>query len=243
MATRQSRIGRARAACIMVALALSTAPAAVVAQSGPPPGMPPGGPPGGAGPGRPPRPPKPLKRDAVIDAARAQHRAADVDGNGYLTLAEVRGSVRALADAAVRRRFAAIDADRSGTIDLAEFAAWQETMGGRVLSDQAAADLRREMVPETLAFDPGGGEYAPVLRMLIAPVGATSVVQADANADGRVDAAEWQQFQLRGFDRLDANSDGLLDLMELPRPGPGDAPGERPGMPPPDGMAPPPRPQ
>jgi Ca2+-binding EF-hand superfamily protein len=230
---------RAQIAHFALATALMLLSAPLSAQSGPAGGMPPGGmPPGGMPPGRPPRPPKPLAVKALLEVVDDQHRTADVDRDGFLTLAEVRGQIGAAAALAVRRRFDAVDRDGSGSIDLAEFTGWQSAMGGRALSDRAATGMREEMVPETLPFDPGSGENAIILRMLIEPVGATTIANADANYDGRVDRAELQAYQRRKFDRFDANRDGALDFTELPRPAPGDLPGEpmpgrRPeGMPP-----------
>lgn len=226
---------------LVLIAALGLSPDLLAAQSGPPGGMPPGGmPPPGMRPGRPPKPPKPVKVETLLDVVADQHRAADADGDGFLTLAEVRGQIAGVAALAVRRRFETIDLDRSGTIDLAEFSQWQGSMGSRVLSDVAAASVTTGMVPETLPFDPSSGEQAMILRVLIEPVGATVVVNADSNLDGRVDVAELQRYQRIRFDELDANRDGALDFTEMPRPARGPGEGLPDGMPPiPPGAMPP----
>jgi hypothetical protein len=181
-----------------------------------------------------PRPPRPLELEDLLRLVAKQHRSADADRNGFLTLIEIRGQIGAAAEAAVRSRFQTIDTNRNGALEYDEFAAWQNAMGSLVLSDVAAASIGRDMIPETLPFETDADMRGDMLRMLVEPVGATTIVQSDANYDGQVDLVELQQYQRRKFDRLDANRDGLLEMMELPRPGPGGPP---PQLPP--GMAPP----
>jgi hypothetical protein len=38
----------------------------------------------------------------------------------------------------------------------------------------------------------------------------------DRNGDGRIDLAEFQAWMMRGFDRMDVNRNGVLDLDEQP---------------------------
>jgi len=38
----------------------------------------------------------------------------------------------------------------------------------------------------------------------------------DRDADGRIDVLEFQHWMIRGFDRLDRNGNGVLDLDEQP---------------------------
>ncbi|MFO6446163.1 hypothetical protein ACLBKU_03370 [Erythrobacter sp. NE805] len=232
----------AQALTLALAAAVALAAPAAQAQSGPPGGMPPGGMPPGGMP-RPPKPPKPLKVEVLLEAVDEQFRAGDRDRDGFLTVTEVREQIREAATRAVRRRFAAIDLDRNGALDFGEFQQWQEQMGSQALSDVAAASIRGEMVPSALPLDLGSGDNAMILRLLIEPLGATVVLQADADSDGRVDPAELRQYQRRRFDQFDANKDDALDMMELPRPGPGKGPGGgMPMPPPPSGMPMPERP-
>lgn len=205
------------------------------AQSGPPGGMPPGGGPPGGPPGgfRPPKPPKPLEVDELLNMVAKQHRDADIDHDGLLTMAEVRGQVDALALAAIDERFRTIDTDRNGAIDRGEFAAWQRAMGSLVLSDVAAASVSRSMIPQALPFDTGAGMKGEMMQMLVEPLNAAMVAQADANHDGGVDVGELQQYQRRRFDALDRDGDGFLTMLELPQ-GPPARPDGAP-LPPPDG--------
>ncbi len=74
-----------------------------------------------------------------------------------------------------------------------------------------------------------GGSRAPLrsiavlgLAMLLVPMAyAFESPQAyldamDRNGDGRIDVAEFQAWMIRGFDRMDANRNGVLDLDEQP---------------------------
>lgn len=193
--------------------------APALAQGRPPQGGPPGGPPPGA-PMRPemPRPPKPLKVEVVLEAVEKQHRSADVNRDGFLTKDEIRSQIAQMADAAISNRFKAIDADRNGTIDKAEFAAWQKSMGSLALSDTAAAGSGGALVPETIPFGTDLGLKGEMLRLLIEPLSVTVVVNSDQNYDGQVDVAELRQYQRRRFDTFDENADGFLTFDEMPKP-------------------------
>lgn len=227
---------------LAAAVAAAALPGEAVAQSGPPPqGGPPGGmPPGGPMPGNMPRPPKPLELDDLLDLVAKQHRLADRDRDGFLTLVEVRSQIDAMSQAAISDRFRTIDSDRSGAIDKGEFLAWQTAMGARVLSDVAAASINDGLVPAIIPLETGSGMKGQMLRMLVEPLGATTIVQSDQNYDGFVDVGELQKYQRRKFDEFDANSDEFLTMDELPRPGDDRVLGGPP-MPRPDGAPPPPR--
>jgi hypothetical protein len=59
---------------------------------------------------------------------------------------------------------------------------------------------------------------------LVAPAGAWESPRAyldamDLDGDGRISLSEFQAYMIRGFDRLDVNRNGILDLDEQP-PGP-----------------------
>lgn len=165
-----------------------------------------------------PRPPKPLHVEAVLESVEKQHRSADLNRDGVLTKDEIRSQIAQMADAAISNRFKTIDADRNGTIDKAEFAAWQKSMGSLALSDTAATGTGGTLVPEMIPFDTDPGLKGELLRMLIEPLSVTVVVNSDQNYDGQVIVAELQQYQRRRFDTFDKNADGFLTFDEMPRP-------------------------
>jgi Ca2+-binding EF-hand superfamily protein len=82
--------------------------------------------------------------------------------------------------------------------------------------------------PAGRAPRPGAGRLACGLAAcvlfgagLVPVAGAHDSPQAflaalDRNGDGRIDLAEFQDWMIRGFDRMDANGNGILDLDEQP---------------------------
>ncbi len=206
---------------LMLCVVVTAIPQPLTAQSAPPGGQrpsagaPPGGPASRVKPRRP-KPPKPISREEFDKSVARQHREADSDRNGYLTVAETRAAVQAIADRAIQDRFVAIDSNRDDAIDRAEFMDWQRAMGSQVLSDESAAAISRGMIPSSIAFDAGSGVNARIISRLVRPVDAALVAQADTDYDGRVDLQEWQAIQGRSFERLDANSDDFLVYQELP---------------------------
>ncbi|MDJ0977095.1 MAG: EF-hand domain-containing protein [Erythrobacter sp.] len=193
-----------------------------------------------------PKPPKPIAVEEYNKVVARQHKEADTDRDGFLTVAEVRDGVARLAQEAIRTRFEGIDTDGNGTITYAEFSSWQTTLGSRALSDRAASGVRVEMIPTSLPFDVGSGDSARLFRRMIQPLNPVMVSQSDQNYDGQVSVEELQTFQRKPFNMVDANSDGFIDFMEMQKAGPGmgqrragmPADGMPPGMMPP-GMMPP----
>src|SRR5688572_6107247 len=53
-----------------------------------------------------------IRRDKFDDAVEKMFASGDSDRNGLLTLAELRAAIEARKDAAIRSRFAGVDADR-----------------------------------------------------------------------------------------------------------------------------------
>lgn len=88
--------------------------------------------------------------------------------------------------AVVRRQFAAMDANRDGSVSEAEFAAFR--------ARQPAA--------------PASGVDA------LAHIGANWFTRADANGDGRVTMDEALARPLRLFDLADVNHDGIVSVQE-----------------------------
>ncbi len=202
------------------------------AQSRPPGGMPPGGmPPGGRMKPQMPKPPKPLPIKVIDEIVEKQHRRADIDRDGYLTIVELREQLDALAQEAITSRFEEIDSNGDASIDISEFSAWQRGMGSQVFSDSAAARVDKSIVPDSLPFDFGNGRRSQFLRLLVQPLNATIIATSDRNYDGKVSVEELQTFQRQRFNALDTNSDGFLAFNEMPE-RPMGAPGQRPILPP-----------
>ena len=95
---------------------------------------------------------------------------------------------RAEVTAAVKARFAELDANRDGTVSLAEFDAYR---------------ARRE------AGDAGGAGAAAFVH-----VGRSFFARADADGDGRMTLAEASARPLRMFDMADADGDGVVSVRE-----------------------------
>ncbi|MEO1045502.1 MAG: EF-hand domain-containing protein [Pseudomonadota bacterium] len=167
-------------------------------------------------PRRAPNPPKPLALEKVEKLIERQHREADQDRNGYLTVEEVRGQINAMAEAIVRERFGRIDTDGNSAVSYAEFAAWQRSMGANALDDRAAASVSQAMVPNSLPFKITDRKYPRALRLLVPPLNVTMLSQADSNYDGQISVEELKVVQTKRFRELDENSDGFLILTELP---------------------------
>ncbi|KWV91069.1 EF-hand domain-containing protein [Erythrobacter sp. YT30] len=206
---------------VMLCVLVTATSHEALAQSAPLGGIPQsaGTPPGGAANrirSRMPKAPDPIPVAKFDKAVARQHREADLDRDGYLTIKEVRLSIDRLADEAIAIRFAAIDTDRNRIIEFEEFADWQKTMGSRALSDLSAASINQSMVPSEVPFHAGDDFKGRIFGRMIRPLNASLVAQADANLDGKVDVLELQTIQRRQFAMLDANSDGFLVMTEFP---------------------------
>lgn len=224
----------------LAALLLLATPA--IAQQGPPPGGGglggPGGPPPG-GPGGPrPKPMKPVKRERFDKAVTALFHDGDADRNGYITLAELRATIDARRDRLVQARFERLDTDRNGSLSPAEFSAWQRGMGSVALSENQGSPRDTEIVPAEIRPDVSDDPDDMVLRMLVEPLGATVVTNADGDHDGNLSLAELLAYQGARFERADADKDSAISPDELrslePNRGPrrDGPPGERgPGRP------------
>lgn len=167
---------------------------------------------------RPPKLPKPIPLEKVEALIERQHQEADQDRNGYLTVAEVRAQIDAMAEAIVVKRFEKIDTDGNSSVSYPEFSAWQRSMGSQALDDVAAASVDQSMIPESLPFEIKDRKQEQALSMLIRPLNVTILSQADSNYDGQVSVQELKLAQSKRFKDLDQNSDGFLVFDELPGP-------------------------
>lgn len=158
-------------------------------------------------------PPKPLERARYDKAVTAMFHEADVDHDGTVTIDEVRGIVEARRDGIIRARFASIDSDHNGTISQSEFFAWQRQMGSAASADDAGEHEGpvAEVIRPRLSNDPQGR----IIAMLIAPLSATVVAEANRNYDAGVSLDELIAYEGKRFDAADTNHDGLLTFDEM----------------------------
>jgi len=141
--------------------------------------------------------------------------SGDSDRNGLLTLAELRAAIEARKDAAIRSRFAGVDADRNQAVSFAEFNQWQRSLGSVVLSEEGAAAASNTVVSEDIRPEPVRGRGGLVLARLVAPLNATMLVAANADHDGGASLAEVAAYEGKRFEAADANSDGWVTDDEL----------------------------
>lgn len=235
---------------VLIAAAVSAlilTPMQAMAQGGPGGGGPGGGaggggpPPGGGGGGKPPKAPKPLKRDALNKPIEKMFSRADTNRDGLITLDEFRAIIQTRKDKIIEERFGRVDLDRNNQISQAEFFDWQRKVGSLVLSEERSALSRDKIVPETLPIDLGKSSKNAQVSRVIEPLSATLIVSANSNYDAGMSLDELLTYQLARFDKADQDSDSKLTAQELnslsPQPegsrprGPG-GPGERGGPPP-----------
>ncbi|MEM1132911.1 MAG: EF-hand domain-containing protein [Pseudomonadota bacterium] len=187
---------------------------------------------------------KPLELKKVEQTIERQHREADQDRNGYLTVEELRGQIDAMAQAIVQERFGRIDTDGNSSLSYAEFSAWQRSLGSQALDNSAARSFNQAMVPNSLPFKIEDRKFGRILRMLVKPLNVTILSQADGDYDGQISVEELKIAQSKRFRELDENSDGFLVRSEYPSRGgnrqDGEPQGERPQGGRPEGGRPPP---
>lgn len=203
----------------------------------------PGGPGGPGGGGGASRPMQPVMRKQIDGPVERMFRAADGNRDGTVTLAELEAVVTARRDAIIRARFEKIDANRDGQVNLDEFMAWQRQMGSRAASEDQAVAGRNGPVSEAIEPDLGNKPGDRVLAMVIEPLSALTIVNANTNYDAGITLDELLAYERRRFDAADTDHDGALtmdEIREMARksgrapagpggPGPG---GQPPGRPP-----------
>ncbi len=161
---------------------------------------------------------KPVKRSAFDETIKAEFAEADLDHNGLVTLQEVHAARDARLAKSIDQRFAAVDSNHDGTISHDEFAAWQRQLGGpdaadQVLEEENGRDLDDAGAGGHRRWGGRGGEGAGGL--LIAPVDAVLIVNADANHDLALSLAEDLAWQDARFDAADSDHDGTLSESEI----------------------------
>lgn len=161
------------------------------------------------------RPGEALRRDKFDEAVGKMFASADSDRNGLLTLAELRATIEARKVAAIRGRFAGIDANRDQSLSYAEFDQWQRSLGSAALTDAAAAAASIAAVSEDIGPEPERGPGGLVLARLVAPLNATMLVSANTDYDAGASLAEIAALEGRRFEAADANTDGWVTEDEL----------------------------
>jgi len=158
-----------------------------------------------------------LRRNKFDDAVTGMVASADSDRDGTVTLAELRGVIGARKDAAIRDRFAAVDANRDKSLSYAEFDQWQRGLGSVALSDEAAAAASAALVAEDVRPEPMRDPGGKVLARLVEPLNATMLAAANTNYDAGASLAEILAYEGKRFEAADANADGWVTDDELPQ--------------------------
>jgi len=175
-------------------------------------GPPDGGPSGG---NQGPRPMKPVKREKFDKAVTAMFRIADTDRNGVVTLKELQAIVDTRREAAIQARFDRIDANHDGSLDRAEFFAWQRQMGSAALSGEQAAAGNVGRMAESIVPDLKDDTDGEILARLIAPIDAMMIVTANTNYDDGMSLDELLAYERARFDAADIDKDGELSMDEV----------------------------
>ncbi|NBC35160.1 calcium-binding protein [Novosphingobium sp. FSY-8] len=192
-----------------------------------------GGPDGEGGPGGPdggmrrPREMKPIPLKTFEKAVEGMFRVADANHDGIVTLAEFDTVITLRRNDVIRARFATIDTNRDGRIDVNEFITWQSRKGTVAFSDEPAEDFS-EVVPASIEPDLGTGERDLALMLAVEPLNAVVIAKANANYDLGLCLEELMTYERARFTKADSNKDGVLSREEIEAMRP--AHGGRPGM-------------
>ncbi len=135
------------------------------------------------GPGRAPVELKEIKRDKIDKPVEEMFRAADLNGDGMVTIEELHATLTNRRAALIGQRFKAIDGNGDKVIDELEFIAWQESLGSLASSDVSAGGIDLGPVPDTISPALGKGAEDNALRLVIEPLGATVLINANSNYD------------------------------------------------------------
>jgi hypothetical protein len=114
-------------------------------------------------------------------------------------------------------RFAAIDANKDGSLSKDEITAAQTRA---IAQARAAQQQRLEAEYKKLDTDKNGSlslaEFKAVANPINAPESPDQMIaDLDANKDGKVSSGEYRSKPIANFDRLDANKDGILTPQEV----------------------------
>jgi len=157
---------------------------------------------------------KPIKREKLDKPVTEMFRVADTDRDGFVTLAELQAVLAARRDTIIRARFDRIDTNHNKSIEPQEFITWQAGLGSAASSESEAMGDNGP-VPESIAPDLGKGDEDRALRLLIEPLNAVVIANANVNYDRGVSLDELLAYERKRFDAADADKDGWLTPEEL----------------------------
>ena len=146
--------------------------------------------------------------EARPGGGRMMMRHLDTDGDGAVTREEF--------EAAGERNFARMDADGDGRISADDMNSAGEEMMMQHRHRRAPGAAGDAM--QDGQRGPGGGRNAaPEREQHRQQMRAQRFVQIDADGDGYIGQAEFEQHRQARFSALDANGDGILEAGELPQ--------------------------
>ncbi len=136
--------------------------------------------------------------------ADARFAASDTDGNGFVTQDERKSAMKAHMAERAAKKFAAADANGDGALTQAEI---QARMDAKMAEKSAK---RGERSGERKARK-GDGERSGKKGM------RGERPNPDTDGDGQISQAEHAAMVQSQFNKLDANSDGVLSADEMPK--------------------------
>lgn len=157
--------------------------------------------------------PRAVGRNQIDDTVERMFKSADSNRDGTVTLAEFNANVDARKDKIIAERFQRIDTDRNQSISVAEFAAWQRSIGSVALSDRLDTP-QTGVVAENLPIQYGRNDDVDFMSLVIEPLNATMIVSANADYDTGTTLAELLEYEHGLFDKADTNKDGFITWDE-----------------------------
>ncbi|WEK47445.1 MAG: EF-hand domain-containing protein [Candidatus Andeanibacterium colombiense] len=155
-----------------------------------------------------------VSRKGIDDTVERMFKAADSNRDGTVTLAEFNSEVDARKNKIIAERFARIDTDHNQSLSMAEFAAWQRSIGAVALSDRLDTP-QTEMIAESLPVEYGRKDDVDFMSAVLEPLNATMIVSANTDYDAGTSLAELLEYEHGRFDKADLNHDGFVTWDEI----------------------------